>query len=81
MSESSDPTRAGIHMNPSTVRQAVAMRRTGVRAPRIHREIAIVRRRDERAPHPGNWSCGCEYFQEHRFCAHTMAMETHARVG
>jgi hypothetical protein len=68
-------------MNLSTTRQAVAMRRTGVRAPRIHRELTLVRRRDDRVPAHGNWSCGCEYFTEHRFCAHTLAMETHARIG
>jgi hypothetical protein len=68
-------------MNSSAIRQAVAMRRTGVRAPRIHRELTLVRRRDDRLLAHDNWSCGCEYYQEHRFCAHTMAMEMHARVG
>jgi hypothetical protein len=23
----------------------------------------------------GLWSCDCEYFRGHRFCAHTMALE------
>ena len=68
-------------MNASTNHQPVAMRRTGVRAPRIHRELSIVRRRDDASQGHGNWSCGCQYFQQHRFCAHTLSMETHARVG
>ena len=68
-------------MNAMTTRQTVAMRRTGVRAPRIHRELTLVMRRDDAAHAHGNWSCGCEYFQQHRFCAHTLSMETHARVG
>ena len=68
-------------MNSSPIRQTVVMRRTGVRAPRVHRELTLVRRRDDRVLAHGNWSCGCEYFQAHHFCAHTMAMETHARVG
>ena len=68
-------------MNASTDFQPIAMRRTGVRVPRIHRELTLVRRREEGAPAQGNWSCGCEYFQQHRFCAHTLSMETHARVG
>ena len=70
-----------IPMSPSADHQPVAMRRSGVRAPRIHRELALVLRRDDHAPAHGNWSCGCEYFQAHHFCAHTLAMETHARVG
>ena len=23
----------------------------------------------------GHWSCDCDYFQSHRLCSHTMAME------
>jgi hypothetical protein len=69
-------------MTSSTIPQPVAMRRTGVRAPRIHRDVTLVRRRPGTAPQQGNWSCGCEYYQAHRFCAHTLQMASAAgRLG
>jgi hypothetical protein len=67
-------------MNTARIGQPVAMRPSGVRARRIHREPTLLKRREAEAP-AGSWSCACSYFQEHRFCAHTLHMECAARVG
>jgi hypothetical protein len=68
-------------MSALPIQQPIVMRRSGVRAPRIHRELTLVRRRDNESPVTGSWSCGCDYFQEHRFCAHTLHMQSAARLG
>ena len=68
-------------MNAAENREQIAMRPSGVRVPRIHRELTLMRRRDDQAPVSANWSCGCEYFRKHRFCAHTLHMEQAARTG
>ena len=68
-------------MNALPTGQPVGMRPSGVRAPRIHRELALMRRRDNESPVVGNWSCACDYFEEHRFCAHTLHMQSAARLG
>ena len=70
-----------IPMSAFPNHEPIAMRRSGVRLPRIHRELMLVRRRDAEVPVAGNWSCGCQYFQEHRFCAHTLHMQSAARLG
>ena len=68
-------------MNATQAPPPVAMRASGVRAPRVLREPIFMRRRQEVAPAAARWSCGCEYFRDHRFCAHTLHMDCIVRRG
>ena len=68
-------------MNATQPSQPVPMRPSGVRAPRVLREPTFLLRRPDASPPVARWSCGCEYFRDHRFCAHTLHMDRAARVG
>ena len=67
-------------MDSAMVHKIIKARQYADEPERIHINGLDVEMEGDDRPHrvelrDGTWSCDCEYFQGHRLCAHTMAME------